>query len=305
MALDSGAGRLYLPEGNRIQVLDLEGRGLGVVSDLPGIQGVGLAPELGIGFAGMGRANTVAVFNLATLEVEKRMRTTGGEPGALLFDPATRRIFAFNERGRNATAFDAFGGAVAGSVPLGGSPGPAVGDGAGRLYASLEDPGAIVVLDARRLAVIQRWPLTEVERPVGLALDPGRHRLFVAGGDGRLAILDSRSGALKSVLAFGAPLAGLACDAGAGRVYLVTGEGVLGVVPPEGGDPFSPGNRIETPTGVRAMALDPASHRLYLPYAQIEGRAIKSDSSSLVVPIRICGENEGSVYDGKRSVLAK
>ena len=292
-ALDCGGGRLFLPGVNQVRVLGLDGGDLGVVEDLPGAQGVGLAPELGIGFACNSRAGTVAIFNLATLEVEKRLRTTGAGPASVLFEPATRRLFAFNERGRNATAFDAFGGAVAGSIPLGGSPGLAVADGAGRLFVSLGDLGEIAILDARQLAVIGRWSLPWVSAPVALALDPGRHRLFTAGADGTLVILDSRDGTVASRLALGGPVAGLACDAGTGQVYVASGRGTLRVVDTGPDGRFRTGNPVATSPGVQAVLLDPHSHCLYLPAHGATRRSLNIQAGPLVVPIRIVGDHGG------------
>ena len=265
MALDSRAKRLYVPCAGSVLVLDLEGKAQGRVPHLPGARTVGLAPDLGIGFTGNARANTVSIFNLETLMVEKELRTTGAGPGAVLFEPATRRIFAFNERGRNATAFDAYGGAVAGTIFLGGSPGPAVADGTGRLYASVGDAGDIEVLDARRLTVLQRWSLPQVARPVGMALDPARQRLFLLGGNALLGVLDTRSGRLLSTLALGSVVAGVICDAETGRVYVSGGEGELTVVDPGGGDTFTRGPAIAIRPGAHAMVLDQQTHLLYLP----------------------------------------
>ena len=269
LALDSGARRIYVPGATSILVMDLEGRALGAVPHVLGARAVGVAPELGIGFTSNGRSNTVSVFNLETLEVEKELRTTGAQPNAILFEPATRRIFAFNEGGRNATAFDAFGGAVAGSIPLGGRPGSAVADGAGRLYVSVaaggEGQGEIQVLDARRLAVLHRWPLGRMEGPVGMALDPARERLFVLGRNAWLGILDTRSGALVSSLVVGAAVAGVICDAVTGRAYVSSGEGELTVVEPVGAERYALGARIAIRSGVRAPVLDQQSRLPCLP----------------------------------------
>ena len=267
IALDSGTKRFYLPCATGVLVLDLEGRTRGRVPDLFGAQAVGLAPELGIGFASNPRANTVSVFNLETLQVEKQLRTTGAGPRAVLFEPATRRIFAFNQGGRNATAFDAYGGAAAGSIKLGGSPGPAVADGLGRLYASVGERGEVELLDARRLSVLQHWQLPGLGRPLAMALDPGRGRLFLLGRDGLLGVLDTRSGRLLATLAVGVLAAGVVCDPETGRVYVSGGDGELAVVAAQGSEGYARGARIAIRAGASAMVLDPQTHLLYLPFA--------------------------------------
>jgi len=301
-ALDCGGGRLFLPGRNEVRVLGLDGGRLGRVTDLTGVRSVGLAPDLGIGFACNRRAGTVAIFNLATLEVEKRLRTTGAGPAAVLFEPATRRLFAFNEGGCNATAFDAFGGGVAASIPLGGSPGPAVADGAGRIYVSLGELDEVAVLDARQLAVSHRWPAPDLAAPVSMALDPGRHRLFLAGGDGLLVVLDTRDGKVADLLPTGGPVAGLTCDPGTGQVFVGSGQGSLRLLAAGPDGRFRAGKPVATSPGVRAILLDPCSHGLYLPVPGTAQRSLKIQSGPLVVPIRIVGD-DGGPSDGKGSAL--
>jgi DNA-binding beta-propeller fold protein YncE len=230
MAMDLATHRLYVPEASGVRVLDQDGRLVGVVSGLRGVHSVALAPELGIGIYSNGRTNTLSVFNLNSLVVEKELRTTGGNPEAVVFDPAYRRIFAFNQRGRNATAFDAFGGAVAGSIPLGGQPGTAVADGQGRLYVSLKDTREVLVLDAGKLEVRRRWSLADMEEPSGLALDPVRKRLFVVGANQVMAILDSDTGTLLNTLPIGAGAGAALCDPDTGGAYVPHRDGSITVV---------------------------------------------------------------------------
>lgn len=294
LALDTRAGRIYLPGAGGVRVLDLAGRDLGRVAGLAQVEAVGLAPELGIGFAGNGRTNTVSIFNLATLEVEKRLRTTGDEPGAVLFEPASRRLFAFNRRGQNVTAFDAYGGGVAASIPLGGPPGPAVADGGGRVYASLGPE--IVVVDGRRLEVVGRWPLPAAAVPVALALDPERQLLYLTTRDGQLWPLDVSTGALRPSLATGAPAAGLVCDPGTHEIFVASDQGSLW---------RSLGDRVRLPAGARGLVLDTRSHRLYIPYVERPGSDINTHSGPLVVPIRIIGDDEAPGSHGKGSFLAR
>jgi len=232
-ALDSASGRSYLPSAAGVLVLDREGRRVGEVPGIRGAHSVALAPELGIGICSSGRSNTLHVFNLASLTVEKELRTTGGNPEAVVFDPALRRIFSFNERGRNATAFDAFGGAVAGSVALGGRPGAAVADGRGHVFVGLRDTREILVLDCWKLTVLKRVPVAALEDPSGLALDPVRNRLFVLGANRLMAILDSSCWSLLATLPIGAEPAGAVCDPATGGAYVSHRDGSVTVVSPD------------------------------------------------------------------------
>jgi DNA-binding beta-propeller fold protein YncE len=249
MALDPETRRLYVPEPSGVRVLDQDGRQVGTVSGSRGVHSVALAPELGIGIFSNGRSSTLSVFNLTSLVVEKELRTTGGNPEAVLFDPAFRRIFSFNQRGRNATAFDGFGGAVAGSIALGGQPGTAVADGQGRLFVSLKDTREVLVLDAGKLVVLRRWSLPDLEEPSGLALDPVRKRLFVVGASQAMAILDSETGRLLVTLPIGAGAGAPLCDPETGEAYVSHPDGSITVVDPDAAGSYRVGLRLPADHG--------------------------------------------------------
>ena len=230
MALDSAAQRIYIPGDRGVLVTDLHGRRVGEVDERSGVHSVALAPELGIGICSNGRCGTLSLFTLDSLVVEKELRTPGGNPEAVLFDPACRRIFAFNGRGRNATAFDGFGGAVAGSIPLGGRPGTAVADGRGRIFVSLKDTREVLVLDTWKLAVLRRLPVPALEEPSGLALDPLRRRLFVVGANQLLAVLDCDSGEALGTVPIGPGAGAAVCDPATGGAYVPQRDGSIAVV---------------------------------------------------------------------------
>ena len=60
-------------------------------------------------------------------------------PDAIVYDPASKRVFAMNGRSSNSTAIDAATGKVVGTIALSGKPEFAVSDGAGHIYVNIED----------------------------------------------------------------------------------------------------------------------------------------------------------------------
>jgi YVTN family beta-propeller protein len=95
-----------------------------VVGTIPhklGVQGVALATELGKGFLSDGKAEKVTIFDLKTLKPIADV-AAGQKTGAIIFDSATGRVFAFNGESNSATVIDAETGKVAGTVDLGWRP---------------------------------------------------------------------------------------------------------------------------------------------------------------------------------------
>ncbi|HEX9009702.1 MAG TPA: hypothetical protein VF804_04985 [Holophagaceae bacterium] len=270
VTLDSANHRLYVPRFDRVMVLDLEGKVVGTIPGTEGVHGVALAPDLDRGFTSNGGSQSVTIFRPSTLEVLGHMKATGAGPDAILYDPFTRRVFSFNGRGQDVTAYDAAKGTVVGSIPLGHKPEFAVADGKGRIYVNLEDASEVAVFDATTLKVLHRWPLAPVEEPSGMAMDRLHRRLFIVGRNKLMAVMDADSGRVVATPAIGAGADAAAFDPGTGTAYSSNGEGTLTVVRQDSPDAYAVLEQAPTQRGARTMALDETTHRLYLPTADFQ-----------------------------------
>jgi len=268
VTLDPEARRIYLPRSSRAVVLDLEGKKVGEIPATEGVHGVAIACDLDRGYTSNGRANTVTVFKLSTLEVIREVKTTGENPDAILYEPATRQVFTFNGRGKNATVFNAETLEVTGTIPMGGKPEFAVCDGKGRVFVNVEDTHELLAINARSRTVDARWPLKPLEEPSGLAIDIAHQRLFSVGRNKLMAVVDATNGKLVKTLPIGEGCDGAAFDPGTGRTYASNGEGTLTVITQDGKDHFTVTGTLPTRKGARTMAVDTRTHLLYLPTAE-------------------------------------
>jgi YVTN family beta-propeller protein len=269
LTVDSAAHRLYVSHATRVHVVDTEkGAVVGEIPDTQGVHGIALAPELGRGFVSNGRANSVTVFDLKTLVVIATVTTTGENPDAICFDPATRRVFTFNARSANTTAIDAVTNEVVGTLTLPGKPEFAVSDGRGKMFVNIEDKSLIVAFDPKALAITGQWPIAPCEEPSGLALDRERRRLFAVGGNQLMAVVDAESGKLVATVPIGSGVDGVAFDPSTGLVFSSNGEGTLTVIHENSPEKYTIVATVPTKRGARTIALDATTHRIYLPTAQ-------------------------------------
>jgi DNA-binding beta-propeller fold protein YncE len=265
LAIEPRGHRLFIAHGARVQVVDTDTFALvGEVSDTPGVHGIAFAPDLGRGYASAGRGGFIVVFDLKTLARLKEIRTTGDNPDAILYDAATRRVFTFNGRGRNATAVDATTGAVIGTIALNAKPEFAASDGEGRVYVNLEDRNSIALLDPRALHVVAVWPIGGCEEPSGLALDAAGRRLFTVCGNRVMAVVDARSGRVLGRAPIGAGVDATAFDPVQQLAFASCGEGVLTVLGISAAGVPAVAQSLPTERGARTMALDPRTHRVFL-----------------------------------------
>lgn len=268
ITVDAESNRLFVSRGTHAMVIDL-GRD-SVIGDIPntaGIHGVALAPELNRGFTSNGRDSSVTIFDYRTLAPIAVVKIPGRNPDAILFDPATKRVFTFNGGTSNATAIDATNGTVVGTVDLGGKPETAVSDG-GKIYANIEDKSEIAVFDPKTLVVQARWPLAPCEEPSGLAIDRVHQRLFAGCGNKTMAIVDMRTGKVVASPAVGDGVDAAGFDPGTQLAFTSNGEGSITVVHEDTPDKYTVVETVPTQRGARTMAVNPKTHRLYTVTAQ-------------------------------------
>jgi YVTN family beta-propeller protein len=269
LIVDPAARRVYVSRGTRVLVLDADsGKQVGEIPDTEGVHGIALAQDLHRGFTSNGRSSTITIFDLKTGKRISDVKSTGENPDAILYDPASRRVFAFNGRSGNATVLDAATGAVAGTIPLGGKPEFAASDGKGRVFVNIEDKSTLAVIDSAKLAVEKQWALTGCEEPAGLAIDRSRRRLFAGCHNKVMAVVDADSGKVVATVPIGQGVDANAFDPGTGLAFSSNGDGTLTVAKAAEGDKYEVVQSVETQRGARTMALDEKTHTIFLPTAK-------------------------------------
>jgi DNA-binding beta-propeller fold protein YncE len=269
LTVDPVARRLYVTHSTLVEVVDLEHRTVvGQVPGTLGVHAVALVPALRRGFATDGRDSTVTIFDLDSLKVLATVKLPGRNPDAIIYEPVTRRVLAFNAGSASVTALDAATGAVIGTLALGGAPEFAVPDGRGGVFVNLEDSSAVVGFDAATLTVRTRWPMAPGEEPTGLAFDRAHQRLFAGCHNQKMIVMDAGSGRVVATLPIGAGVDGVAFDSTTALAFSSNGDGTLTVVKEETPERFSVVANVATQRGARTLALDPSTHRVYVITAQ-------------------------------------
>jgi DNA-binding beta-propeller fold protein YncE len=268
VTVDAAGRRVYVSHANQVEVIDADTFELkGQVSDTKGVHGIAVAPALNRGFTSNGKADAVSVFDLKTLKTLETVKT-GKNPDCILFDPASARVFAFNGGSKSATAIDAAGSTVAGTIDLGGQPESAVADGAGHVYVNCEDTAEVLKLDSKALKVLDRWSVAPAKLPVSLAIDTANNRLFVGCRSKSLLVLDAANGKTVATLPIGDRVDAGAFDPETKLAFCSCGDGTVTVVKQEGADQYVVEETVKTRPGSKTMALDPKTHRLWLPGAE-------------------------------------
>jgi len=272
LTADAGARRIYISRGTHVMVLDADsGKSVGDIADTPGVHGIALAPELGRGFTSNGREGTVSIFDIKTLATSSKVKV-GDNPDAILYDPATKRVFTFNGRSQDSTVIDAASGKVLGTIKLDGKPEFAASDAKGEIFVNIEDKSELTAIDPNKMEVKAKWPLAPCEEPSGLSIDRKNRRLFVGCGNKMMAIVDADSGKVLATPAIGDGVDATTFDPETGLAFASCGaDGVLTVVKEEAPGKFTAEN-VPTQKGARTLALDAKTHNVFVVTAQFGPR---------------------------------
>jgi DNA-binding beta-propeller fold protein YncE len=264
LSVDSAAHRLYVSHASKAVVVDIaKDVVVGEIPDTPGIHGA-IATTPGRVFTSNGRGNNASIVDSATLKTIAKVETQGN-PDFILFEPTRKEVYTFNGTGKSATVIGAESGKVVTTIPLGGKPEAAVSDSAaGRVYVNIEDQNTLAVIDIAKHTVVATWPIAPGEDASGLAIDVKSHRLFVVSSNKLMLMMDSTNGKILYSVPIGAGVDAAWFDPGTGYVFASSGDGTTTIAHEDSPSKLTVIQTLKTERGARTMALDPATHRIYV-----------------------------------------
>jgi YVTN family beta-propeller protein len=271
LTIDSAASRLYLSHATKVVVVDLNKNAVvGEVADTPGVHAFVAVPELNRGFSSNGKESKSSVVDLTTLKTTSKINT-GSNPDAVVYEPRHGEIYVFNHTGNSVTVINSKTATVSATIPLGGTPEfAAVDQAAERVYCNIEDKSEVAVIDADKHEVVARWSLAPGEGPSGIALDAAHHRLFSGCHNKMMVMLNTESGKVLGSVPIGAGVDGCAFDDATQLAFASCGDGTTIIAREEAPNKLTVLQTLKTERGARTIALDPQTHRIYLPSAKFE-----------------------------------
>src|SRR5438067_4618337 len=281
LAIDPTAGRLYLSHAAKVVVVDLSKNTVaGEIADTPGVHAFVPVPEVQRGFSSNGKESKSSVVDLTTLKTVSKI-DTGQNPDAVVYEPRHGEVYVFNHTGNSVTVINAKAATVSATIPLGGTPEfAAVDETAGRVYCNIEDKSEVVVFDANKHEVVAHWSLAPGEGPSGIALDAPHHRLFSCCHNKMMVMLDTESGKVVDTVPIGAGVDGCVFDDASQLAFASCGDDTTIIAREVTPGKLTVLQTLKTERGARTMALDPKTHRIYLPTAKFQPPPTPSPGAS-------------------------
>ena len=271
--------RLYIPRRGSAAAPDVKTRlsiynldTLEMVGEIEGVGGNGAAvdPKSHHGFTS---SKPVSMFDTKTMTLIKTIDVGAAQPDGIYFDPFNERIYVFSHPTKDATVIDAKNGAVLGKIDLGGVPEQGVGDGKGMLYVVMQDsPGSVTAVDVKMMKAVAHYPLGDIGRCNGLALDVKNHVLFAACGNSgnppaqpakpMMVILSAKDGKILSTLPLAGGSDGAAFNPSTKEAFSTHGNGTLTVIKEKSPGTFEVEQNLATMNGARTMTLDSKTNHI-------------------------------------------
>ena len=261
---DVESRKMYVAQGARAAIFDVdEGKLAGEVTNIPVIHMVMRVPGRDEAYASSGAQNEIVVFDTNTLKVIRKISLN--KPEYFVYDASSKKIFVIGDK--EIYAIDpAASSQKPVLVKIGSEIEQAAADGAGRLYLTGDSSDEILVFDTKAMKIEAKWSIAPNRLPRGVALDQGKHRLYVGCAMSEtLAVVDTRTGKILASLPAGKDINGVVFDPKQNAAMVANGlDGTLTVVRESAGS-FDVVQTLKTAAWARTLVIDPKTGNVLLP----------------------------------------
>jgi YVTN family beta-propeller protein len=221
-------------------------------------------PESKFYYVSVQEEERVAVIDAATLKEVKSIKMAG-PTDAIIYEPKNHMVYVTHDEGADVWVIDPTAAKVVATVAVPGVPEFMVYDeSTDRIYLNIKNKDVVAVIDPATNKVIARWPTAPATQPHGLALDADNHRIFSAGGNGKLVVIDTKTGSVTESVDIVPKVDQIAFGASSGLVYCA-GADKMSVVRTTGGKVVLLGD-VPTSATAKNVAVDPATQVVWTTY---------------------------------------
>lgn len=276
-SLDSRNGLLFIAHlgSSMVHVVDTKtNRLITSIPDIAKVHGVLAVPELKRVYASATQDDQLAVIDETTWKVIARV-PTGRYPDGIAYDPKDHEVFTSDEEGRTDTVIDTVTNRRVATVPLGGEAGNTQYDpSSNRMLVNVQTLNQLVEIDPGSHRIVGRHPMPGADHNHGLYIDVPNRLAFVAcEGNAKLLVVDLRTWKVLEQHPVGDVPDVLAFDSSRKLLFVASEAGVLSVFR-EKGRSLTKLTEGFVATEAHTVAVDPMTHRLFLPLQNIDGKPI-------------------------------
>ena len=201
------------------------------------------------------------LFDLKTLAVTGHieMRADGSR-----YDPVTHRAFTWVDK--DGWVVDMRTGKLITKTMIGDGLESAAADGRGKLFANIEEKGAIEQFDTRSLKIEKTYPVPGCGRAQGLSMDTETRRLFMAC-DTEVVVMNADNGNVVTRIKVPSRADMNCFDPGTKLAFNPNRvDSTMTVIHEDSPDKYTVVEKVPTGGGARTCAVDEKTHKAYVFY---------------------------------------
>jgi len=263
-----GPGILYVIDVRTNQLIR-------AVSGVPGITGLEYVPGLHKVYTSDWGEEKIGVVDLRSMRVIKRL-PTAAKPNGSTYAPPFHKMYVSNTLGKGVAIVDVNKDAIVKTLEFKSETGmPQYDFVARKVYVNLRNINEIAEIDPATDAVLGSYPVEGCRYNHGMAVDSEHHRAFLlCNGTRTLTVfaLDTHKAIAHLPLPAGADV--VKFDAGLGRIYAACSSGFIAVFQAQDADHYRKLEDFAVQKMVHSLAVDTATHRVYAPEQQEDGRPV-------------------------------
>ena len=260
------------PENSSLDIFDLDTGKLITSLPLGRAQGAAYDSLHNRYYVTLSKEQKVVALDAVSFKTLSEISLPGPADG-ILFSPATGLLYAGHDDSNEVWIINSENNKIQSTATLSGEgpEGAAIDDKGNTYFQNVKKAGVIDLLSGASGKKLKSWPTAPAENLHGLIYDQRRHHLIVAGGNGKLALIDDSSGKVLSSIDMAPKVDQIAFDDESGRVYCPSGSTGTVTVIQTSGDRAEVLGVLPVNKGAHTIALDPKTHDIWIAYGSKDG----------------------------------
>lgn len=215
-------------------------------------------------FLGDDAEHKVVILDYTTLKITGEIAVTGPVDD-VLYCPKNGMVYADHDDGEDVWVINAKTAKIVGTVKIPTAPEKVEYDKASdRIYQNIKSDNTVQVIDPATNKVVKIFSTAPATGPHGLAIDTKAQRLYSAGSNGKLVVIDMKSGKVISTVDIEKGVDQIAFDPGNQRIYCACQGAIVVAQATAGGAKLL--GKVTTPKGSHTLAVDTTTHAVWTSY---------------------------------------
>jgi DNA-binding beta-propeller fold protein YncE len=246
-----------------------------VIPGLPGITGLEYVPGLRKVYTSDWGEEKIGIVDLRNMNVVKRL-PTAAKPNGSTYAAPFQKMYVVDTLGKAVAIVDVQKDEIVKTLMFKSETGMPQYDSVGRkVYVNLRNTNEIAEIDPATDTVLATYPVEGCHYNHGMAVDSEHHRAFLlCNGTKTLTVftLDTHKAIAHLPLPAGADV--VKFDPGLGRIYAACSSGFISVFQEDDAEHYRKLEDFAVQNLVHSLAVDPETHRLYVPEQQENGQPV-------------------------------